>query len=129
MARRFENLRNDKRNGKQYAYLLDAIYNPETGKAFASDAEAVRYMWEQFKEEYNHEYNRRRYPNLSQRVGEWFAGLPSGVDIAYWHSDIIEIGKAWGYCQTDRKAEKFCADWFGALGWLFVNMAQALGLC
>lgn len=42
MARRFENLRNDKRNGKQYTYLLDAIYNPDTGEAFASDAEAVR---------------------------------------------------------------------------------------
>lgn len=129
MARRFENLRNDKRNGKQFAYLLDAIHNPETGENYGSDAEAVRAAWAQFCEEFNHEYNRKKYPNLSQRVGEWFAGLPSGVGIAYTYADIIATGQAWGYCQTDKKAEKFCADWFGVLGWRFVQMAQALGLC
>jgi hypothetical protein len=76
MARNFNNLRNDKRNGAQFAYLLDAIFDPETGEQFATDADAVRYIWARFNEEFNHEYNRRRYPNLSQRVGEWFAGLP-----------------------------------------------------
>ena len=106
MARRFENLRNDKRNGNQYAYLLDAIHNPETGENYTTDAEAVRAAWAQFCKEFNHEYNRRRYPNLSQRVGEWFAGLPSGVGIAYTYADIISTGQAWGYCQTDKKAEK-----------------------
>lgn len=129
MARNFENLRNDKRTGAQFAYLLNCFYNPETGEEFATDADAVRYMWAQFCEEFNNDYNRKRYPNLSQRVGEWFAGLPSGVAVTYWNAEIIEIGKRWGYCQTGRKAEKFCADWFAVLGWRFVQMAQALGLC
>lgn len=129
MARNFNNLRNDKRNGAQFAYLLDAIYNPDTGEQFATDADAVRYIWGRFNEEFNHEYNRRRCPNLSQRVGEWFAGLPSGVSIAFTYCDIEQVGKSWGYCQTERKAEKFCADWFGVLGLRFVQMVEALGLC
>ena len=128
MVRKFENLRNDKRNGKQFAYLLDAIHNPDTGKAFASDAEAVRYMWERFNEEYNHEYNRRRYPNLSQRVGCWFACLPTGVGIAYTNANITAIGQAWGYCRNDYEVERFVRDWFFVMGWRFVQMVQALGL-
>jgi hypothetical protein len=129
MARKFENLRNDKRNGAQFAYLLNSLYDPETGEGYPTDADAVRAVWARFCEEFNYEYNRRRYPNLSQRMGEWFAGLPSGVGIAYASGDIEQVGRSWGYCQTEAKAAKFCADWFGVLGWRFVQMAQALGLC
>lgn len=128
MARNFNNLRNDKRNGKQFAYLLDAMYNAETGEAFASDAEAVRAIWAQFCEEFNHEYNRKIYPNLSERVGQWLQGLPSGLALTYWDSEIIEFGKAWGYCQTEKEAGEFVARWWSVLGSRLVTMAEALAL-
>ena len=127
--RKFENMRNDKRTGQQWAYLLDAIYNPETGEDFASDADAVRFAWGCFCDEFNFEANRRRYPNISERVGQWLQGLPSCVGIAYTYADIIEIGRGWGYCQTERKAAKFCEDWFRVMGWRLVQLAEALGLC
>ena len=129
MARNFNNLRNDKRNGKQFAYLLDAMYNAETGEAFASDEAAVRAIWAQFCEEYNNEWTRRNWPLLSERVGQWLQGLPSGLAITYWNSEIVEIGKSWGYCQTGKKAGEFCDRWFSVLGSRLVTMAQALGLC
>lgn len=129
ICNKIESMRQDKRNGKQFCYLLDALYNPETGESYKSDADAVRATWLQFNEEFNHDYNRRRYPNLSERVGEWFAGLPSGVGIAYTNADIVAMGQTWGYCQTDKKAEKFCSDWFRVLGLRFVQMAHKLGLC
>lgn len=129
ICNKIESMKQNKRNGKQFSYLLDALYNPETGESYKSDADAVRATWLQFNEEFNHDYNRKRYPNLSERVGEWFAGLPSGVSIAYTYADIIATGQAWGYCQTDKKAEKFCADWFRVLGLRFVQMVQALEMC
>lgn len=129
MARKFENFRNDKRNGNQFSYLLDSIYNPETGENYNNDADAIRAAWAQFCEEYNHAYNIRLYPNLSQRVGSWFQGLPSGINIAFTYADIIATGQTWGYCQTEKKAERFCENWFQMLGLRFVQLAQALGLC
>ena len=125
--KKFENMRNDKRTGKQWAYILDAIHND--GESFADDADAVRYVWERFNDEYNNAQNKRICPNLSERVGQWLQGLPSCVGIAYTCADIIEIGRGWGYCQTERKAEQFCADWFRVMGWRFVQLAEALGLC
>lgn len=124
-----ESMRQDKRTGKQFCYLLDALYNSETGEAFANDFDAVFYMWHKFNEEFNNDYNRKLYPKLSDRVGEWFAGLPSGVGIAFTYADIIEVGRSWGYCKNEKQAIKFCEDWFRVLGLRFVQMVQKLGLC
>lgn len=125
---KFENLRNDKRTGAQFAYVLDSIFDPETGEQFATDLDAARAAWEMFDSEKNSIWDRKQYPRLSERVGQWLQGLPSGVAIAFSNSDIIDTGRAWGYCQTDKKTAEFVNNWFTNLGFRFVQVWTAAGL-
>ena len=87
MARNFENLRNDKRNGKQFAYILDSIDHE------GSDREKLAYFFECFAEEFDHEYTRRRWPNLAERNGQYLQGLPSCCAVAFRYWAISEQGR------------------------------------
>lgn len=122
MARKFENLRNDKRNGTQFAYILDSITHEGT------DREKVAALLEEFRTEFDYDYNRRKYPNLAQRVGAWLQGLGGSISIAFSDFDIIKQGKSWGYCRNDYESGRFVTDWWNVCGWRLVQLWQAAGL-
>lgn len=122
MVRKFENLRNDKRNGAQFAYILDSITHEGT------DREKVAALLDEFRAEFDYDYNRRKYPNLAQRVGAWLQGLGGSISVAFADFDIIEQGKAWGYCRNDYEAGRFVADWWNVCGYRCVQLWQAAGL-
>lgn len=122
MARNFENLRNDKQNGAQYAYILDSI-NHE-----GNDREKIAYFFECFAEEFNHGYNRRRYPNISERIGQYLQGLPSCCSVAFTYYDIEQIGRAWGFCGDERKTANFINKWFVVLGARLATLKEAAGI-
>ena len=122
MARNFENLRNDKRNGAQFAYILDSI-NHE-----GSDREKVSYFFECFMQEFDFDYNRRRYPNTADRIGEYLQGLPSCCSVAFTYWDIEQQGKKWGFCGDDKKTANFINNWFQVLGSRLVALIEAAGI-
>lgn len=112
------NPRNYKRNGIQFAFVLDSInvenynLNPET----TSDKEKVSLFFECYSKEFNHDYNKKRYPNESYRIGEYLQGLPSCYNTIYWDDEIANIGKSWGYCQTLKKESEFINNWYRVQG-------------
>ncbi len=126
-----EKVRNSAK-GMQYAYIMDCVKNSsratDEGKEFADDAEVLQYFADCFGDEFNHEYNKRLYPNIAERIGNYLQGLPSVCSVDYWHYDIIQIGKKWGFCQTEKKAETFCDHWFTQLGCRIVEMCNKLGV-
>ena len=120
------------RNGVQLVYVLDCIRNSsraaDEGLTFESDADALRFFFDTFNEEFNHQYNKRRFPRLQERIGEYLRGLPSCMSVEYWNDEIIKIGLIWGVLDSTegRKAENFVNNWFNVLG---LRLLQAADKC
>lgn len=110
-----KNIRNYKVNGKQFSYVLDSInvrdYNGNE-ITNVSDKERVKYFFNCFNDEYNTPYLRKVYPNLQDRISQYLQGLPSCINVAYMNYDIVQIGKSWGYCNTECKEYQFIENWF-----------------
>jgi len=127
-------IRDRKINGVQYAYILDVVL---TGEQFEglSDAEKINTFLNQFREEYNCEYNRRRYPNPAVRIGEYLQGLPTGVNIDYWNDAIIERLQSFGvrisYLRNgeyDARTWGMIKNWFAVCGQRILQAANILGV-
>lgn len=125
-----KNIRNYKVNGKQFAYVLDAINvtDFDGNELQATDKERVKYFFEMFESEFNYEYNRRRYPNLQNRISEYIKGLPSCINIAFENYKIAEIGKTWGYCKNERKEAEFIDNWFSVIAFRLIQLKEYFGL-
>ena len=122
------------RNGVQLVYVLDCIRNSsratDEGKEFANDFEALKFFFDNFNEEFNDQYNKRLYPNMAERIGQYLQGLPSCCNIDYWNDEIIKLGVSWGVLdQTEGwKAEKFVSNFFCKCGFRILQAAQKVGL-
>lgn len=123
-----KNPREFKRNGVQYAYILDCVYSDEINVEALNDDEKIKYVLDTFDDEFNDHYSKRIYPNLIERFSQWLRGLPTALSVEYRNYQIIEIGKSWGYCETDKKAAQFCDDWFFQISSKFFHLARILGV-
>ena len=127
-------IRDRKTNGKQFAYILDDVL---TGEQFdgLNDAEKINAFLNQFRDEFNYEYNRRRYPNPARRIGEYLQGLPTGVNIDYWYDAIIERLQSFGIRisylhngEYDARTWKMLNNWFTVCGQRILQAADILGV-
>lgn len=122
------------RNGVQLVYVLDCIKNSsmatDEGKEFANDFEAIKFFFDTFNKEFNYQYNKRLYPNMAERIGQYLRGLPSCCNIDYWDDEIIKLGISWGVLTSadDKKAEKFVSNFFTVCGERILKAAQKVGL-
>lgn len=126
-----KNIRDYKINGKQFAYVLDAIdVTDYEGNEIenVSDKEKVKFFFDTFEKEYNCEYYRKIYPNLQQRISQYIQGLPNCINIAFYNYDIINIGKSWGYCQTERKENEFVNNWFSVIAFRLLQLKDYFNL-
>jgi hypothetical protein len=119
------------KQGKQFAYVLQCIEEcsraTDEGKEFATDLEKIAFFFECFNSEFNYIQNRKRYPNLTDRIANYLQGLPSCFNIDYWNDEIEKIGKDWGYCQTEKKAEKFVSNWWCMIAYRIIQIANKVG--
>lgn len=111
--------------GNQYAYLLDAIYNPDSDESM-TDEEKIKYFFDRFEKEYVCPQTIRLYPSECDRLEQWLRGLPSCINIAFYWSDIIEIGKSWGFCTDEKKEEKFCERWWHTIAFRLLHLRNCL---
>lgn len=124
-----KNIREDKRFGVQFAYVLDSIcVEDEQGNDLenVSDEEKVSYVFKRFEKEYNYLNNKIRYPNEQERIKNWLMGLPSCVNIAFMNYDIEQLGKQWGFCQTEKKAALFAERWFNTVALRLLQLRARL---
>ena len=123
-----KNFRDYKVNGKQYVYILDAIC-PEMidiDSDGMSDKDKVELVLREFDKMANYPYNKKRCPNHVERFKEWLQGLPSVINVAFENYAIIQIGKEWGYCQTEKKSGNFVNNWFEEISSKFFQLARLL---
>lgn len=122
------------RNGVQLVYVLDCIRNSgrasDEGKVFANDKEALQFFFDCFNAEFNHTYNKRRFPCLADRIGAYLRGLPGCCAIDYWNDEILKLGLMWGVLDSieGRKADNFVDRFFEVCGLRICQAAQKVGL-
>ena len=128
-----QNLSERARNGKtgqQFVYILDCINNSsaayDCNKVFNSDYERIAFVLDNFKK-WDYRDNKKRIPNLCERLGDWLQGLPSQINIDFENAKIIEIGVSWGYCQTERKKDDFLNCWFNMVARRLLQIAEKVG--
>lgn len=118
---------NDKKFGVQFAYILDAITPENYDVVCNSDAEKVKFVLDTFDKEYNHQYNKRRWPNLGERLCEWFRGLPSAIGLEWRDYYINEIGKSWGFERAVNNGT-FLENWFSRCAMRLLQLARKLDI-
>ena len=122
------------RNGVQLVYVIDCIKESsraaDEGLEFKTDAEALQFFFDTFNEKFNCQQNKRRYPNLHERIGQYLQGLPSCCNIDYYDCNILLLGVKWGVLSsTDGyKAGKFLESFFSMCGLRILQAAQKVGL-
>lgn len=119
-----KNVREYKKVGVQFAYVLDCIYNDENENM--NDKEAINYFFECFNKEYNDIYYKRLYPNLQERIKEYIKGLPTCFGVAFCDDTIINIGKSWGYCKTEKQQCDFLGNWFSVIAFRLIQLKDKL---
>lgn len=119
-----KSVREYKKVGVQFAYVLDCIYNENNENM--SDKETIKYFFDCFNEEYNYNYNKRLYPNLQKRISEYIQGLPNCFSIAFTNYDIEQVGKTWGYCKTEKQTSNFVNNWFDVIAFRLIQLKEKL---
>jgi hypothetical protein len=120
------------RVGVQCCYILDAIKNSscvnDENIVIRNDKEAVELFAKYFNEEFNYSYNKKRYPILQNRIAQYLRGLPSVCSVAYSDYDIKQIGKSWGFCQSEKEADEFVENWWSILAFRILQLVYKLDI-
>lgn len=119
-----KNIRDYKNVGVQYAYILDTIHTDKLFECPMSDMGKIVYFFDCFNKDYNSDYEKRCYPNLQERIASYLRVLPSCIGIEYIDYNIAEIGKLWGYCNTDKQAAKFVDNWFNIIAFRLIKLKK-----
>ncbi|UUV43263.1 hypothetical protein RCCWILLIS_91 [Rhodobacter phage RcCWillis] len=107
---------------KVYAYLCESIYDFE-----GTEAECAAHIWERFNSEYNYPDNRKRIPNLQERVADWLAGIP--LNIAVYSADIMQLAESWAETRyTDKQAERIIDNWFNFMAFQILKFWEKHGI-
>ena len=122
------------RNGLQFVYVLDCIKNcsraADENLVFDTDFDTLQFFFDVFNEEFNNSYNRKLFPNLSERIGQYLQGLPSCCNIDYWNDEILNLGISWGVLKSKegRKAEEFVNNFFRVCGVRLIQAGEKVGV-
>ena len=119
-----KDIRDYKRNGKQYAYILDAICTENFDTTANSDKELIQFFFNTFNKEYNYSYNKKRYRNLQARISSYLKGLPSCINIAYTYTDIEKLLISFGYDLKGYRLTIALNEWFDVLALRLIQLAN-----
>lgn len=121
-----------KTNSKEFTqkienYILEIIQSNDV--ALNTIQKKLDFCREKFEIEFNHEYNKKRYPNTQKRVAEWLMGLP--ISIEYENYRIIELAKEWGSIPNDasEKLEDIViSNWFNLVAFKLIRLSEKFGV-
>lgn len=112
-------------NAKMYAYILECINSEDI--EFRDDKDKLAFLSVKFDSEYNNAYNKKRYPNLQNRLVNWFTGLPSCFNVDFENYRILELAKEWGSLAndaTDKQENRVLENWFNLVAFKVLQLAK-----
>lgn len=98
-------------------YLVDSISEEQC--ADTSPEARMRWLSSEFDRVANYPFNLKKIPNEYERMADYLAGLPTGID--YENYRILKVaaewhGMKWGDTLDDKQAERIIEGWFLLLG-------------
>lgn len=97
-------------------YIIDHIDNSNYSDEYlAGNFQKVKFLHDTFYSEYGWAVERM---GEHKALIEWFQGLPSACNIAFYNSDILNLAVEWGSLQTDateRQQQKILDNWWNLL--------------
>lgn len=110
-------------------YLLDSISEEQC--ADPSPEAKMRWLSSEFDRVANYPHNLKKLPKEYERMADYLAGLPIGID--YENYAILRVAAGWHELQwgdtlNDRQAEKIIEGWFILLGKNAVDYIKELGV-
>ncbi|HXS59730.1 MAG TPA: hypothetical protein VN703_02840 [Candidatus Sulfopaludibacter sp.] len=88
--------------------------------------EVAKYSYERFNGEYNHDYNKKRLPNLQNRVADYLQGLPFQLEFENYR--IIELAKKWEQLPKnadDRQEDKILNNYWNFMAFQILKFWKA----
>lgn len=110
-----------------FAYIIDTINSDVYDVETTTTTEKLIFLLDCFNKEFNYKENKIIYPNLQNRLSEWFMGLPSVFTVDFSNFDIINKGKEFCLLNdelTDRKIDAFIANWFNLIAFNVLDMCN-----
>lgn len=112
-------------NDQIFKYILDCINSEEI--ELKNDKDKIAFLSVQFDCEYNNTYNKKRYPNLQNRLSNWFMGLPSSFNIDFANYRILEIAKDFNSLPQDaseKQENDVLNNWFNLVAFKVLQLAK-----
>jgi len=107
-----------------FNYLLDCI---QTENDNETTQEKIKYVLNDFDNEFNFSNNKKRFPNLQTRFAEWLQGSPSALSIDYYNCDIIKLAKDWGSIPqnaTERQEQNILDGYWNFMSCKFFQLCK-----
>lgn len=115
-------------NGKQYAYILDDCIDTEELKGeFPDDRTKLFTVLACFKD-WDCEHERRKFPTLGDRIGNWLRGLPSVCSVDYDCSKIVKRAYQLGMIENEKQEDNLLTRWYEILGQRIIELAHMFNL-
>lgn len=118
---------NNNQKAKLKRYVLSCINTEYYGFEAKTNKKKVQFIVDCFNKEFNYLYNKKRYPNLINRLGEWLQGLPGVFDVEFYNEDIINLGLKFGFLKSGKtkgKEYEFTDEWFDLCAASFFEVAK-----
>ena len=101
-------------------YIISCI---DSEDVHLSESDKIPYLMQRFRDEFEHPYNLKRYPNRQQRLAEYLMGLPFNFD--FQHYKILEVAQELHGCElTDKQEDTILNNWWNHLAYHILRLAQ-----
>ena len=119
------------RSSPQYAaklYRRFTEWASETLEENLTEWEAARALWEMFQDEFGSEAERRRYPNLQERVQKWLMGVPLCGLPSTWEEIDEFYGDILGMPLTDAQQRYLRKTYWSDVSFRLLHMWRDNGI-
>ena len=95
-----------------------------------TNRQKVEYLFSTFNQEFNHEYNKKHYPNYQLRIANWLQGLPSCIDIPFTYCDILELAKSLHDVKefTEKQEDTILSNYFNHIAFHLIKLGQTFNV-
>jgi hypothetical protein len=91
--------------------------------------EVAKYSFSRFNTEHNHDFNKKSFPNLQNRVADYLKGLP--FQLEFENYKIIELAKKWDQLPenaTDKQEDKILNNYWNFIAFHVIKFWDANGM-
>lgn len=74
-----------------------------------------------YESEFNHNFNKKQYPNEAVRVAEYLKGLPSCIDLPFEYSQIRKLILSLDSNASERTLHRYTFYFFDIVGSIIYN--------